>query len=430
MRKCALLVLAVTVALMAVLELSTTAVRAQTPSRNPDDYHAAFVGQNAYPTIEIGRCYQFVIQFRNTGRATWYRGVVNLGTDRPRDRIPGFIREDRCSGQPSGWINPNRVELRDAAVPPGGVGTFVFSYTVPSTHAVGVVREYFRPVADGVTWMEDCGCYWDVTVRRTVTADPPRPPDSNPQAPSRNPDDYHAAFVGQSSYPTLLIGGCHEFVMRFRNAGRATWFRGVVNLGTDRPRDRVPGFIREGCLGRPSGWINPNRVELREASVPPGGVGTFTFSYKVPNDHAGGTFREYFRPVADGVTWMEDCGCYWDVRVIAPPGSPEIRADACDTPMNGTNCVWYARCRVPSIPRPRHGLFTYAQKMTIMNSSTPRVGAVAIMNVGLPAGHLAIVEQVHADGRVTVREANYGQPVVRERTGWPAQMRVTGYYQP
>jgi len=203
-----LMALIVAVALAGVLDRSSTALYAQTPSRNPDDYHAAWVQQSGFPTIEIGRCHQFTIQFRNTGRATWYRGIVNLGTDRPRDRIPGFIREDRCSGQPSGWINPNRVELREASVPPGGVGTFVFSYTVPSTHAVGMVREYFRPVADGVTWMEDCGCYWDVTVRRTVTADPPRPPDNNPQAPSRNPDDYHAAFVEQSNYPTLQRGDC------------------------------------------------------------------------------------------------------------------------------------------------------------------------------------------------------------------------------
>lgn len=261
------------------------------------------------------------------------------------------------------------------------------------------------------------------------------------QTPSRNPDDYHAAFAGQNSYPTLEIGGCYQFEIKFRNTGRATWYRGVVNLGTDRPRDRIPGFIREDrCNRQPSGWISPNRVELREASVPPGGVGTFVFFYTVPHDHATGMFREYFRPVADGVTWMEDCGCYWDVTVTAtggrlpiigpapqPTPQPAPRGDACDTPRNGSNCVYYARCRVPSLPG---NLFTYQQKAARRNSSTPRVGAVAIMNIYAPWGHVAVVEQVLPDSRILVREGNYHPGRVTERTGYPADMRVTGYYQP
>lgn len=259
-------------------------------------------------------------------------------------------------------------------------------------------------------------------------------------APSRNPEDYHAAFIGQNSYPTLRVGACYQFVIQFRNTGRATWYRGVVNLATDRPRDRVPGFIREDrCQGQPSGWISPNRVTLRENSVSPGGVGTFVFWYTVTPDHAVGTFPEYFRPIADGVTWMEDCGCYWDVRVApsptlqaAVPNSPSSQApasrlpDTCDSDQNRNNCVYYARCRVSSLP---HGLFNYAQKAQIINSHTPRVGSVAIMHVG-PDGHLAVVEYVYPDGRIHVKEGNYRHGQLTERTGRPAEMRVTGYYQP
>ena len=120
MRTYLLTVLIVALGFPGVLELSSTALHAQTPSRNPDDYHAAFVGQNSYPTLQNGRCYQFEIRFRNTGRATWYRGVVNLGTDRPRDRIPGFIRENRCTGQPSGWINPTGLSSARHLSCPGG----------------------------------------------------------------------------------------------------------------------------------------------------------------------------------------------------------------------------------------------------------------------------------------------------------------------
>ena len=263
------------------------------------------------------------------------------------------------------------------------------------------------------------------------------------QTPSRNPDDYHAAWVQQSGFPTIEIGRCHQFTIQFRNTGRATWYRGIVNLGTDRPRDRIPGFIREDrCSGQPSGWINPNRVELREASVPPGGVGTFVFSYTVPGRHAVGVFPEYFRPVADGVTWMEDCRCYWAVRVTGSPStdpSPPVDRqptdrfpDTCDTEDNRNNCVSYARCRLPSL---RSGLLRpdltyYWQKAARINSQVPRVGSVAVMNVYQPWGHLAVVEYVHRDGRIQVREGNNPLGQIGTRTGWPAAMRVTGYYQP
>jgi len=132
-------------------------------------YSAQWVWQNAYPTLERNQCYRFVVQFRNSGTATWYPDIVHLGTDRPQDRIPGFIREDRCTGQTSGWISGNRVALQESSVPPGGIGSFAFWYTVTPDHAFGVFREYFRPVADGITWMEDWGVYWDVAVVQGAT---------------------------------------------------------------------------------------------------------------------------------------------------------------------------------------------------------------------------------------------------------------------
>ena len=255
-------------------------------------YSARFVSQNGYPTLTLGQSYNFQLTLRNTGGATWQRGVVNLGTDRGQDRIPGFIRE---GGSPSGWLKGNRVEMVEATVPPGSNGTFSFWYTIPDSMAPGVYREYFRPVADGVSWLEDWGIYWDVRVVSRA-------------------DSYHAYFLAQNGYPTLHRGESYLFEVKLENTGVTTWQRGIVNLGTDRGRDRIPGFIREG--GSPSGWLKENRIELVEASVPPHGVGTFRFWYTVPGDKAFGTSREYFRVVADGITWMDDWGIYWDVTVV------------------------------------------------------------------------------------------------------------------
>jgi hypothetical protein len=264
-------------------------------------YRAQFISQNGYPTVKRGESYQFEVKLKNTGITTWQKGVVNLGTDRGRDRIPGFIRE---GGNPSGWLTPNRVVLVENSVAPGAVGTFRFWYMVPSDKALGTFREYFRPVADGITWMDDWGIYWDVIV---ISSDP---------APQN--DGFHTQYVTQNfNAATVKRGDCIELVLTLKNTGSATWQQGVVNLGTDRDRDRVPGWVREDhCSSKPSGWISANRVRLEQASVAPNANGTFKFYYTVPSDKAFGTYREYFRPVADGVGWMEDYGIYWDLTVV------------------------------------------------------------------------------------------------------------------
>jgi hypothetical protein len=124
-----------------------------------------FVSQNFnQKTVHRGECMELSLTVKNSGATTWERGLVNLGTDRPQDRIPGFIREGGSCGSPSGWLNHDRVELQQSSVAPGANGTFKFYYTVPSDKAFGTYREYFRMVADFITWMEDYGIYWEITV--------------------------------------------------------------------------------------------------------------------------------------------------------------------------------------------------------------------------------------------------------------------------
>ena len=207
--------------------------------------------------------------------------------------MPVFIRE---GGSPSGWRSANRIELAQATVAPGANGTFEFWYTTPGDKGFGTYREYFRPVADGWDWLEDYGVYWDITVPTLV-------------------DQYHYAFAGQTfNAKTVRRGEAIEFALTVKNTGSAIWQQGTVNLGTDRGRDRIPGWVREG--NGPSGWLKENRIKLEQSSVAPGGTGSFRFWLTTPSDKAPGTYREYFRVVADGITWMEDYGIYWDLTVI------------------------------------------------------------------------------------------------------------------
>ena len=294
-----------------------------------DPYRAEFISQNAYPRLTAGGSYRFEVTVRNAGQAGWRPDTVHLGTDRPRDRIPAFIRE---GGDPSGWVSPNRVAMaRDGltglllgdlngndTIDAGEQATFRFWYTVPADLPDGIYTEYFNVVADGITWLNDLGIFWTVTV------------DNAP----------HARFVDQNPYPgTLRAGDSYEFRVRFENVGILPWRDGgptPVHLGTDRLQDRIPGFVREGPAGTDSGWVKENRIRLdRDPTtgrligdlngndqIDQGEVARFRFWYTVPQTMESGLYQEFFRPVMDNRDhgWMEDYGVFWAIPVdnIAP----------------------------------------------------------------------------------------------------------------
>ncbi len=128
---------------------------------------------------------------------------------------------------------------------------------------------------------------------------------------------YHFQHVGQSPYPEIAPGAAAQLTLIIKNTGDTTWQKGVVNLGTDRDQDRISPFLRESGSSATSGWISPNRVTLQEDTVAPGGLGNYVFWLQAPSNMAPGTYREYFRPIADGIGKMEDFGIYWDVKVLS-----------------------------------------------------------------------------------------------------------------
>jgi hypothetical protein len=94
------------------------------------------------------------VLFRNTGTATWVRGVLgqqaNLGVS------------GEGAGLASSWPSADRVAVQaEAVVPPGSVATFSFAVRAPTVP--GAYRLDLRPVIDGTTWMENEGVYVSVT---------------------------------------------------------------------------------------------------------------------------------------------------------------------------------------------------------------------------------------------------------------------------
>lgn len=267
---------------------------------NVVNHQAAWAGQNfGSQRVEPGQSIMMEVSLRNTGQTTWKRDSrypVQLGTSRKADRMPIFIREDRNGYNPSGWLRENRIQMQEAVVAPGEVGTFRFWYTVPTSVKPGTYREYFNPVHDGVAWFSDLGIYFDIIV-----------------------DTQKASWSTQSNHVTLAKGESAQFTVQFRNDGTTTWNKNgdtPMRLGTLRKTDRVPGFIRDDVVTHnTSGWLKENRVQMVEDSVAPGQLGTFTFWYTVPGDKAPGTYREFFGLVQDNYAWLPDPGVYWDITV-------------------------------------------------------------------------------------------------------------------
>jgi len=132
----------------------------------------------------------------------------------------------------------------------------------------------------------------------------------------------HAAWYGQSGYPTLCPGGRSTATVAFYNSGSVGWVRGrmgeVAYLGTWAPepgQDQPSALGGDGQLGTPStGWPRYNRIALQPADyVGPGQVAWFQFTIQAPAER--GVYRLYLRPLIEGASWLEDYGVFWVITV-------------------------------------------------------------------------------------------------------------------
>lgn len=136
---------------------------------------------------------------------------------------------------------------------------------------------------------------WDFTTAGTGTTPPPPA------------ETYRSTFVDQSAFPRLAPGATAQLQVRFRNAGTATWRKGVAasqaNLGINGDNTSF------AALGMSVNWLTPDRPAAQsETTVAPGGIATFVFTVRAPA--TPGTYRIPLRPVIDGRTWMEDQGVF------------------------------------------------------------------------------------------------------------------------
>lgn len=149
---------------------------------------------------------------------------------------------------------------------------------------------------------------------------PPMPAPSG--APPRQ-SGLHAAWWGQSGYPTLCPGERTTLRVSYRNVGDRVWSGAL--LGTWRPvpgQDKPSPLGGDGTSASPStGWARYNRPAVQSpASVAPDEVATFEFMIQAPT--TPGVYTLGVRPLFEGVTWLEDFGIFWLVIVLNADGTP------------------------------------------------------------------------------------------------------------
>ncbi len=142
-----------------------------------------------------------------------------------------------------------------------------------------------------------------------------------PTSPPSGIPGFHAAWYGQSGYPTLCPGERSTAIVAYYNSGSFGWVRGRMGemafLGTSDPspgQDQPSQLGGNGGQSPDTGWPRNNRVAAQPADfVGPGQVAWFQFTIQAPN--TPGTYLLYIRPLIEGATWMEDNGVYWQVTV-------------------------------------------------------------------------------------------------------------------
>jgi len=236
------------------------------------NYTWEYVGQSASGNLVAGQKTTWTLSARNTGTATWTNSGANpvrLGTDRTRDRFSSF-----CTAT---WVNCARpAQLNEANVPPGSIGTFTFEVQAPTSSAN--YSEYFNLVAEGNTWMNELGMFF------------------NPSVAAGN---LSSSVVSNNMPTTIAAGGTANVTIVMKNTGNAYWYNSgkySVNLGTSAPQGRSSQF-------KTSTWLGADRpAKMTEPVVAPGQNATFSFSIKAPL--AVNIYSESFSLVAEGWSWF------------------------------------------------------------------------------------------------------------------------------
>lgn len=292
----------------------------------PAVYSSAYAGQSVYPTINQGQQTTAYFIYTNNGTMPWYDQTTASAAGKNPVRLATSHGIDRSSVLGSTWGgSQNRATGTFAAVyeangtlasnqhvaQPGQMVKFDFVLSAASGQAPGVYREFFQPVVDGQTAMNDPWTFLDVTVQGPV---------------------YTSAYFGQSAYPTVSRGQTANGWFMYKNTGNQPWYddttasgagKSPVHLATSHNLSRASalGGSWSGGNTRAAGTFaavyeaNGTTLASSQHVAQPGQIVRFNIAFAAPSNAATGIYREFFQPIVEGGTAMNDPWTFLDVNV-------------------------------------------------------------------------------------------------------------------
>lgn len=292
-------------------------------AQSPKDYDFEIVEKSDDANLYPGQKVILWIKLKNTGNKTWYN-------DSSKGDAVFLNAQNAGNGSPfytaGNWVSPLVVRRADQATTvPGGIASYGFYVTAPTTMATGEYMIKLLPVVDNFGAMIDRNLSWKVNIK-----------------PSDHPEIYAAEVTG----PKEIVIGLDEFEdcnaglqkkdgdldncienrerkvsFKIKNTGNTTWFRDAslaeepqINIATYNPKDRISSLYNRQ-------WLSENRPEeVLQGPYPqakPGEEVEFTFFINVPKTIPAGqeSIRETFWLVAENKTWFENTGLM-DVWIV------------------------------------------------------------------------------------------------------------------
>jgi hypothetical protein len=194
---------------------------------------------------------------------------------------------------------------------PGQVIKFNIKFFGPTNLPAGTYREFFQPIVEGLTNMNDPWTFLDVTVQDPV---------------------YASAYAGQSTYPVIPRGSSANSYIQYKNAGNTTWYDDTtasvsgakpVHIATTNPLNRysLVGTWWGGDQNRPGGTFGAvyeadgTTLAANQHVAQPGQIVRFGIKFFGPTNLPAGIYREYFQPIIEGGSTMNNPGTFLDVTL-------------------------------------------------------------------------------------------------------------------
>ncbi len=123
------------------------------------NYDAIVISVRKKLRVEPGEVTEGKVFVKNESNVPWFSGEsdckgpkVFLGTENERDHSSVFFSPNVEGVEDTGWESATRIKMDQERVDPGKIASFTFS--IKAANHVDVLKEYFRPVVEGVAWME------------------------------------------------------------------------------------------------------------------------------------------------------------------------------------------------------------------------------------------------------------------------------------